>query len=176
MPQIRKWLRRIFGDKHEGNGRKASEPAIPPLPVLPSNRKHRLTPSSSLDNLQPLIRPNGPFFERLPAELRSQIYVAAFGDRIVHLDLRQEYPRIMEAPTAPTHAQVSDDGEERNREAGPRWVWWSSVCHRHPIAPAWADQCHLGSPREMCDTYYAGQWPGKCFLGIMGWILACRQS
>ena len=177
MPKFRKWLRQILRDTQEENaGRKASEPAIPPLPALPSTRKHLLTPSSSLENLKPLIQPNGPFFERLPAELRLQIYVAAFGDRTIHLDLRQEYHRLIEAPKAPTHAQVSEDGGERNHKIGPRWVWWSSVCHRHPMAPAWADQCQLGSPRQMCDTFYAGQWPGKCFLGIMGWILACRQS
>ena len=177
MPKLRKWLRQILRDtQDEDDGRKAPEHAIPPLPVLPSKRKHLLTPSSSLENLKPLIEPNGAFFARLPAELRRQIYVDAFGDRTVHLDLRQEFPRLVEAPKAPTHALVSEDGGERNREAGPRWVWWSSVCHRHPMAPAWADQCRVGSPRQMCDAFYPGQWPGKCFLGIMGWILACRQS
>ena len=177
MPKIRKWLRQILRDTQEENaGRKASEPAVPPLPVLLSTRKHLLTPSSSLENLKPFIEPNGPFFERLPAELRHQIYVAAFGDRTVHLDLRQECPRLVEAPKAPTHAQVSEDGGERNHKAGSRWVWRSSVCHRHPMAPAWADQCQLGSPRQMCDTFYAGQWPGKCYLGVMGWISACRQA
>ena len=180
MPKPRKWLRKILGDnstqEEKKAGRKASEPATPPLPVLPSTRKHRLTPSSSLENLKPFIKPNGPFFEQLPPELRRQIYLAAFGDRTVHLDLRQEYPRLVEAPNAFFHAQVSEDGGERDHKTGPRWVWWSSVCHRHPMAPAWADFCQRGSPRQMCDAHYAGQWPDKCFVGVMGWILACRQS
>ena len=177
MAKIRKRLRQIFRDTQEEKaGRKASEPAVPPLPLLPATRKHILTPTSSLENLTPLIQPNGPFFERLPPELRRQIYLAAFGDRTIHLDLRQERPRLVDAPKAPTHAQVGEDGGERNRKTGGRWVWWSSVCHRHPMAPAWADQCQLGSSRRMCDTFYPGQWPGKCFLGSMGWILACRQS
>ena len=177
MPKLRKWLRQILRDTQEENtDRKASEPAKSLLPILPSTRKHRLTPSSSRESLKPFIEPNGPFFERLPAELRRQIYLAAFGDRTIHLDLRRECLRLVEAPKAPTHAQVSEDGGERDLTTGLQWVWWSSVCHRHPMAPAWADQCRLGSPRQMCDTFYAGQWPGKCFLGIMGWISACRQS
>ena len=180
MPKFRKWLRQILRDTQgENAGRKASEPAIPPLPLLPSTRKHLWTPSPSIENLKPLIEPNGPFFERLPPELRLQIYVAAFGGRTVHLNLRLEYPRLVEAPKAPTHAQMSKDGGGRNHKAGPRWVLSSSVCHRHPMVPAWDDQCQLGSPHQRCDTIYGGQCRQKCsmdIIGIMGWILACRQS
>ncbi|KAL8787638.1 MAG: hypothetical protein Q9195_007684 [Heterodermia aff. obscurata] len=130
MPKLRKWLRQFLRDTPNA-GRTASEPEIqpeiqpeiPPLPVLPTTREHLLTPSPSLENLKPnFIEPNGPFFERLPPELRRQIYLAAFGDHIVHLDLRQDCPRLVEAPKAPTHAQVKERGGERNHNIGPRWA------------------------------------------------------
>jgi len=177
MPKLRKWLRGILSGAHDNDsGLKPSEPAIPAgLPVLPKKRKHLITPSSSCDNLTQSTTPNGAFFERLPRELRDQIYIAAFGDRTVHMDLRFQYLRAWTAPRVPTHAQVTDLGD-RYHNAEPGLAWWSCVCHRHPLGEPWADQCQIGSPRGMCDAFYPGEWPGKCFLGVMGWLLSCRQA
>lgn len=177
MPKFRKLFHSVFGGKHDdGTGPKSSEPDLPlGLPVLPPNRQHVLTPSASHEDLTRFIRPNGVFFEQFPRELRDQIYIAAFGERTVHMDLQFEYPRYSDLSRTLIHAQVNSYGRT-DYNAGRRWAWWSSVCHRHPLAEAWDDNCQRGSPREMCDAFYSGEWPGKCFLGVMGWLLSCRQA
>lgn len=182
MPRLREWLRGILsGARDNDSGLKPSEPAIPAgLPALPKKRKHLITPSPSCDNLTQSGTPNGAFFKRIPRELRDQIYIAAFGDRTVHMDLRFQRPRVCKAPCVPAHhqahAQVGTDSGDIDHNAQPVWAWWSCVCHRHPLGEPWNDQCQIGSPRGMCDAFYPGEWPGKCFLGVMGWLLSCRQA
>lgn len=181
MPKLPRWLRKIFGGARDSDvGLEPCEPALPAgLPILPKKRKYLITPSSSCQDLT-LITPNGTFFERLPRELRDQIYVAAFGHRTIHIDLRFQYPRICKTPSVPAHhqahAQVSTDPGNLDRNAKPVWVWWSCICHRHPMGEPWNDTCQTGSLRGMCDAFYPGQWLGKCFLGVMGWLLSCRHA
>lgn len=174
MPKLGKWSRSLFSDTHD-SGHNIKTPQLILPPGLPPERKHLLTPRPSCEEIAQLPTPSGAFFERLPRELRDQILIAAFGNRTVHIDLQLKHPQLPDASCNLTHAQVNANGEE-DPYAEPRWEWWSSVCHRHPLAEAWDDRCQLGSPRNMCDHFYSGQWPLKCFLGVMGWLLTCRQA
>lgn len=174
MARFRKWLRGILSDVHErNNDPTAPEPALPPgLPGLPPKRKHVLTPRPSREDITYLQESNGAFFERLPSELRDQIFLFAFGNRIVHIDLQFEHPKLSDPSRHLAHAQVSANAD-RDLKVHPRWAWWSSVCHRHPIAEPWDDRCQSGLARKMCDAFYPGD---GCFLGAMGWLLTCRQA
>ncbi|KAF7511751.1 hypothetical protein GJ744_003482 [Endocarpon pusillum] len=148
-----------------------SEPAIPPrLPILAPKRQHVLTPSPSHDNLHATAK--SAFFQQLPLELRRHIYIAAFGKRTIHMDLRFDYPE----PPGLRHARLKGDCmHERERSELARWRWWSSVCHRNPLLECWLDQCRTGENNATCFLF-PGEWPDKCFLGVMGWLLACRQA
>lgn len=177
MPKITTWLRNLVsGHGHNDPKTLVFGSELPVgLPVLPSKRQQILTPTASQTDLVSDAKSKGSFFERLPREIRDQVYVLAFSDRTVHIDLRYQYPVSPDATRALTHAQVSTD-PQWNIQARPQWTWWSSVCHRHPMGEPWADQCRTGSSRKMCDAFYSGEWPGKCFLGALGWMLSCKQA
>ena len=175
MPKLSTWIRkkmRSFRDNDEHP--KLSDPSIPRgLPVLPMKRQHILTPTPSHENLN--IHhgtANGAFFRRLPFELRREIYLLAFGNRSVHMHLEYGYAE----PTGTGHARRDRDGKYAlDRTVPPEWRWWSSVCHRNPVEDAWLDQCRTGDNRARCYLF-PGKKPDKCFLGVMGWLLTCRQA
>ncbi|KAM7206139.1 hypothetical protein V8F20_002921 [Naviculisporaceae sp. PSN 640] len=226
------------------------------LPFLPDPRPRHLTPSPSREDLK-LHGSNlaagtseSPFFQRLPEEIRRLILIAAFGDRIVHLDLDSaddEYratrqpPPILRGealrsridtktlghygifkeqrrfavsdagpPSRPLRAieslndlaalERSSDSDEGSssrsftytlgkfkvkKKDTPQWEWWGSVCHRDVewrmredprkrlLAEPWRDTCREG---EACCDGWAGAIPDKCMVGVMGWLLSCRQA
>lgn len=73
-----------------------------------------------------------------------------------------------------------------------RWQWWSCVCHRRvrtpwvvikgthttdPVWPkdeVWYDRCRYGENRY-CEMI-SGTAPGKCMVGVMGWLLSCHAA
>jgi hypothetical protein len=85
------------------------------------------------------------------------------------------------------------------------WTWWSSVCHRlapdetgtnsgvtsRPgqvpmtrggLSGPWADRCREGDAAQ-CLTWRAREGgeggedaSSACYVGIMGWLLSCRQK
>lgn len=173
MPKLSTWLR-----KRIQRARNQTDLALPPgLPVLPSKRPHVLTPSSSRTDLNLSGASGSTFFERLPPELRYKIYLHAFGNRTVHMDLRFDHPWV----TGPLHAGTSGYGVNEPGHAldsiPPAWIWWSSVCHRHPIIPerCCEDTCRTGMTGTLCPLF-PGVHPFKCFVGVMGWLLTCRQA
>ncbi|KAL8790423.1 MAG: hypothetical protein Q9213_000575 [Squamulea squamosa] len=107
MPKFTKRLRGIFSNAHgKENDIKPTSPRMPPsLPILPAQRGHDLTPRASRRNITELPDGNGIIFDRLPRELRDQIYTAAFGNRTVHMDLRLTHPLLPDPSSALTHAQ-----------------------------------------------------------------------
>lgn len=171
---------------------------IPPLPFLPT------PPSTGEDATTrgvPKTAPapqNGIFFERLSPDLRRIILVEAFGDRVVHMDLRYDRPLRARPPRKFMHAggvDVLDQGHSASRQMRkPRaWQWYSCVCHRDPVwfMERWhgakldvgdmashpvMDSCLRRRPQS-CDSP-----PGdtgdmsRCFLGVMGWLMTCRQA
>ncbi|CAH0004419.1 unnamed protein product, partial [Clonostachys byssicola] len=78
----------------------------------------------------------------------------------------------------------------RDRRRPERWRWYSCVCHRHhpdhqlshgrrgsALAPTMRepqlDKCFQAT--GFCAEH-PGKWPDKCFIGVMGWLLTCRQA
>lgn len=174
MPKFSKWFRGRSSGIHESKHRpKAWEPDLPSgLPVLSPKRRHALTPSTSHEDLSHNGVARSSFFERLPLELRHRIYAAAFGDRIIHMDLRFDYPELPGTFHARLNAEVRGP---RDHTVPPGWIWWSSVCHRHPALDACYDKCRTGALNTTCSLY-PGEMPDKCFLGVIRWLLTCRQA
>ncbi|KFZ16517.1 hypothetical protein V502_05059 [Pseudogymnoascus sp. VKM F-4520 (FW-2644)] len=139
---------------------------------------------------------------RIPFEIRRQILILAFGEQTVHMDLKFRYPlkladkkldyRCLHARIeyysigTPTYQSLVATAGERQE-----WRWFSCVCHRFPpnatqlplgrrrLSP-WAsltdphtDRCLDGS--GTCEEW-PGEWPVKCQIGIMGWLLSCKQA
>ncbi|KAL8922539.1 MAG: hypothetical protein Q9172_003520 [Xanthocarpia lactea] len=106
MRRFRKWLHGISSGAAP-NDKENNKP--PGLPYLPAQRKHIITPRPSYEEeeITKFPKPNGAFFKLLPRELRDQIYIAAFGQRIVHIDLQlASYPNLPDdASRVLTHAQ-----------------------------------------------------------------------
>ncbi|KAL6820275.1 hypothetical protein J3E69DRAFT_341565 [Trichoderma sp. SZMC 28015] len=162
------------------------------LPRLPLTRPNVLTPSQSTEAL---ALTNSPLFSKLPRELRYDILHRAFGGNLLHMDLSFVHPvapielgRILFSHTG---MNVNDRLEVNWDTTVPKsWQWWSSVCHRvmpnyektwsfirmsHPEIPRPGDdRCRYG------DAHFCQSWPGtypsKCKIGIMGWLLSCRQA
>ncbi|KAK4041493.1 hypothetical protein C8A01DRAFT_34446 [Parachaetomium inaequale] len=199
-------LRRLFHkvrgrNSADGTGdNNAIQNELPPLPFLPAQRPRPLTPSASEQSPVTLGT-----LARLPAELRCRILMAAFGGRTLHLDLRLAHPRRpddLAAPVSGHHEYEHDLGAAPLSEyygpdeASPKtWRWYSSVCHRmEPPGSRWEHRSvRLGYPvyryphTDGClrgEAMCCALWPpesaagiqGKCRVGVMGWLLACRQA
>ncbi|KJZ70256.1 hypothetical protein HIM_10337 [Hirsutella minnesotensis 3608] len=178
MPKrLMRWLRK---DKDE----------CPPPPALPKSRPRKLTATR---HAIAAATGDSPLFRRLPTEVRRQILQQAFGARTVHMDLVLERPvyKRLAGTTWPRcevnvarHANVAPC-EARDRSKPRQWRWSGSVCHRlcfsWHLAPA-AEFAYRQPLRDSCWEGWAGcdLWPGetpqKCFVGAMGWLLACRQA
>ncbi|KAH6886815.1 hypothetical protein B0T10DRAFT_607683 [Thelonectria olida] len=111
----------------------------------------------------------------MPPEIRGHTLRMAFGERRLHMDLSYSHrsgPSSVDQPTA-----------------AKSWHWRSSVCHRLPLdyAPKLEGPMTEGGP----DGPWADSWrhseaedclvrsenvPSKFHIGIMGWLLSCRQS
>lgn len=141
-------------------------------PFSPAKRRHELTPSPSRRTSVSNCIIEGTFFDRLPAELRNQIYLAAFGDRTLHIELQYSNRLLAPGPrTALDH--VNQTPVEMNTRPG--WHWWSCVCHRHQRIEHFYDDCRRGAIWTQCP-HCSRDTPGKCFLGVMGWLLTSRRA
>lgn len=104
------------------------------------------------------------------------------GQRMPHGGLtaelnRFEWPKAVLEASEYARAAVQTDVGASERQ----WQWWGCVCHRNPpeynlrnLNGLWSDVCLIGEAVR-CD-YYPGEAPGKCMIGCMGWLLACRQA
>lgn len=155
-------------------------------------------PSSSLENYGLL--------ERLPYEVRHQILVEAFGGRRLHVDLSYSHPLVRKPLKVKTFGSGSGVisgyrhcalGSELVRDSSrpEGWQWFGCVCHRRAGFSETETQQRYGAGEysqsiEPCDddcldgqgsmcSCGVGQ-PGRdgaaCFVGVMGWLLACRQA
>ncbi|KAF4982780.1 hypothetical protein FZEAL_1681 [Fusarium zealandicum] len=175
--------------------------ALHNLPHLPKQRPRCLTPfgsrkADSKDEPEALFQ-ECTFF-KIPPDIRNLILTMAFGDRRVHMDLAFRHPDVT-LPSGPFRAHhhygIDEDAsrhlEEEMYDSGqpPTWQWWSSVCHRLPpdhdstlTGPMtnggpdgpWGDTCRVGKA-DHCQSW-KGDIPFRCRIGIMGWLLSCRQN
>jgi hypothetical protein len=119
---------------------------------LPSQRPRPITPSDA----RPCLPQSGSPFFFLPPEIRNEILLCAFGQRTLHMDLRPYYN-----PALHRHGVKREVVRKLPKVYAPptNWKWQSSVCHHN--AP-WTPAQH--------------PWWCKCSVGIMGWLLSCRQA
>jgi len=131
---------------------------IDSLPVLP-----RFPAPISTGPFEPAAANDGAFFRLLPAELRHQILVHAFGGRTIHLDLFYTYGDIRTPHT-------TADTELRHRRDW-RWRVWS--CHRQPSTPSILCECTSGAPPTDCSAHTT-----PCRVGGLasGWLRASRRA
>lgn len=148
---------------------------------------------------------NGSIFAKLPPELRQKILIEAFGNQIIHIDLRlrhpfqtmseEEYQIRSESNVSYAHARICRASLQTfsvyDRTKEKQWSWFTCVCHRHE-----AESSHIrfgqreNTPFERYSepeddrclmgrgkcTQWPGQWPTKCLPGIHGWLLSCHQA
>lgn len=167
----------------------------PPLPVLPRERPRPLTPSPS-DEVpsSATATAKSSFFQRLPTEIRRIILIDAFGDQVVHMDLFYDHPPLPAGepgPAGAAHCNLNvnlasyrgDPPVKLDYSLPKQWLWRSSVCHRnfmtrsspHFLNSPARDKCRYGDTEDICSLW-PGEVPGKCFIGVMGWLLSCRQA
>lgn len=139
-------------------------------------------------------------FQVLPREIRREILVFAFGNRTMHMDLSFVHPeRDWNPKDLPmtTHAGINaavvkassraPPVVRRDTDAPKSWQWWGSVCHRKQPdhlrtnlgrlqgeREPGSDFCRFGAPHHCKD--WPGEYPLKCRIGAMGWLLTCRQA
>ncbi|KAK3313317.1 hypothetical protein B0H66DRAFT_522255 [Apodospora peruviana] len=174
-------------------------------PYLPATRPRPLTPplqqpssESSQEDGKATLLQNYGLFSRAPPEIRRQILTEAFGGRTLHMDLTYPSYRSESGPTTKTTHRHCDIGSELVFDTSGRGPqWFSCVCHRRAgysqaetlkryaemeisqtIEPC-DDGCLLGS-ESMCSCSEgdgaAAAAAAACFVGVMGWLLTCRQA
>ncbi|KAK0652762.1 hypothetical protein B0T16DRAFT_406768 [Cercophora newfieldiana] len=201
MGIIGKWMRKRLDSKPPDKGGLVNEPRSPPLPFLPTPRLRRLTAGQwqSKDSVQLEMESYG-LFGKLPLELRREILTEAFGGQTLHMDLSHKHPLVRLQPSE----EESQSPPHQHRHCGleselvcdtsqaKRWEWFSCVCHRRPgyseaekeqrlqamkgaltVEPC-DDECLEGS-ESMCACP-SGASTAACFVGVMGWLLSCRQA
>ncbi len=164
---------------------------LPPLPFLPTTRSRPLTPPQSEDQLA-----HYGLFGMLPLEMRRRILIEAFGGQTLHMDLSHRHP-LVRTPSRPKGAGVHRHCDlESNLVADTsqpeQWQWFGCVCHRGagyseaekeqsrqaleapPTTDPCGDGCLEGS-KSMC-TCPQGVGGAACFVGVLGWLLSCRQA
>lgn len=192
--KVKSWLDGKFGKKRREQRPVAER--FDGLPVLPSERQCVVTPSPSQETLTLTTR--SQFFEVIPRELRWKILALAFGDRTVHMDLSFVHPvapRLAGDYPIVAHAGINANARTTHPpqvkwdlSVPKSWQWWGSVCHRkvpdHMKTPsdriraveveAGGDYCRVGAEHN-CAAW-PGEYPSKCKIGAMGWLLVCRQA
>lgn len=174
MGVLSKWLKQKFPGNSRQNEKAQTRDAISPSEqlavLLPPARGHCvLTPSTSQEDLLALSTPSSPFFARLPPEVREKIYLEAFGNRIVHIDLQHDHLK-----TPPRRAQKHADNHTRRDELAHKgWHWWSCVCNRYHQQDYFYDHCRVRGAWRESDPE---NWPNQCDVGVLGWLLTCRRA
>ncbi|KAK5991786.1 hypothetical protein PT974_07820 [Cladobotryum mycophilum] len=203
MPNaIKVWFKRMLGRRNRPT---PPAPPAPPAPIpipptLPSERPGQLTPSPSCENLASQsieAQAESSFFRKLPIEIRRAILMEAFGNRTLHMDLVYDHPASDNADETSvqylSHTAHGDMKVMRKRngfdfivdESRPKqWNWHSSICHRTPpqcmpfpekmVQPG-EDHCRFGWNGHGC-SFWPGEYPAKWLIGVMGWLLSCRQA
>lgn len=115
------------------------------------------------------------FFERLPPEIRNQIYLEAFGNRVIHVSRADEDG----SPQQPSHRPVSEhissyfkSGIKGKLTRNDPLVrnWRSSVCSQPKFAEFFYDKGHRDCRAQLNSD------SGGVSVGVMGWLLTCRQA
>jgi hypothetical protein len=178
------------------------EARVKELPLLPSPRPRALTPDLSCDSEatqapKPLYQKTCLWF-KIPPNIRRDILRLAFGDTRLHLFIDWDHPDVPRQPSQNRHCgiacgTVGDDSRiERltDKTQPQKWQWWGSRCHRsgpndtENLGPMtrdgskgpWADGCRNGGEPDLCEAWRCQYGPSACHIGVIGWLLSCRQK
>ncbi|KAI9158368.1 hypothetical protein HJFPF1_06362 [Paramyrothecium foliicola] len=180
--RVSRWLNRAL--PRSSNDPNDLSTAPEPLPTL---RPRPITPSDSVP-CHP--QKQSAFFARLPPEIRRAILLYAFGNSTMHMDLSFDHPMLERADINPRGSRAHCGFSEQRDLSTPRkWTWRSCVCHRNLpwpppphnwwrynwYRPDW-DQCLKGNGLVCGPRYWLGEWPFKCRVGALGWLLSCRAA
>ncbi|KAL2754197.1 hypothetical protein ACRALDRAFT_2028666 [Sodiomyces alcalophilus JCM 7366] len=200
---LRSRFRRSNTNSRKQSTARPPSPRPPSPPYLPTPRPHSFTPSPSCEDLAiTQIQPQSSsclLFTRLPGDIRRDILILAFGKRTLHMDLVFDHPLILppladRVRAAPgnsyipyPHAAINPLQRDDSSFDMPKvWRWGGTVCHRNaPWEPhsvidwlsrpgPWEDFCDRANG-GLCHLY-GGEWPVKCQIGIMGFLLSCKQA
>lgn len=165
MPGLGHWLRRKFPQARSKHPTEEGDLGIPKgLPILPESHQEL--------HFDPLTSSLSPFFQKVPVEIRREIYLAAFGNQTLHVDLQYRHPDI----PGPWHARLSGKKDAFDVSVPKAWLWWSSVCHRNQFLQQhdlFFDNCSIGVGH--CNIDRTGL-RDDCYVGVMGWMLSCHQA
>jgi hypothetical protein len=125
--------------------------------------------------------------------------VEAFGQRTLHMSLEFQHPFALTTHKSSqgrhTHARIQYLRPALNShlrtDLPKKWTWFGCVCHQ--IAEpnegeglgrlrclGVTAECDPGTDYCLEGLGYCNTWPvaspTKCRIGIIGWLLACRQS
>ncbi|KAK7214165.1 hypothetical protein V2G26_021343 [Clonostachys chloroleuca] len=128
----------------------------------------------------------GGFF-RLPPELRIKILVCAFGQRTLHMSLEYQHPLYVPHERRQgyaTHAGIEKlagfEESHLRTDIPKKWIWFGEYILSARYEELWRGDLDLGHDLCLegfgyCDKW-DGSWPEKCHIGIMGWLLTCKQA
>jgi hypothetical protein len=188
MQDIARWIRLR---RHRPLVHEESEVTRGPPPLLPLHRPRDITPSP---DEAVIVTAHYGLFQRLPYEIRYAVLVAAFGSRTLHLDLRFDYPLVCRSPEPQSSETIGPHcglGSElvRDTRVPQRWQWFSCVCHRRLEWTEAEAEVMLAQTIKPCDDRclaatlctcegreQLADQASSCFVGVMGWLLACRQA
>ncbi|KAJ4002799.1 hypothetical protein NW766_012732 [Fusarium irregulare] len=205
IPRLKGWITQ----KHAKNNNTKPQ-REPELPFFLNSEQHLLPLCIAKIQMQ-----DAPIF-KLPADLRHEILIQAFGARRIHMDLFYNYPYVSK-PGDSGLPQAAHYGGWYTKTRRKRWQWRGCVCHRTPSPekqklnddvyrvwpadnrsgdpyspyPSWElgeernrlfdpdepgdDTCLRGYARE-CRSYTDSGDRSACWIGAMGWLMACRQA
>lgn len=189
------WSRWIWGlaDRlpAEDTANDQQEQEAPPVPFPPITPTQRLDTFADRGDQPDAVAASG-FFQRLPPDVRRMILIAAWGDRTVHVDLRHGLPLVEDARA---HGNEAAARWHETAVTSPEWRWYGCVCHQFAprrlrtstirsarqesfVYRPCLDVCVLfqDNPSSPCCDRWAGEKPGKCRVGAMGWLRSCRQA
>jgi len=155
MISFRKWIRDKTTRSKQRQGQQKQPYEPPALPYLPVPRPRSLISPPPDFDLRLSVQNYGRF-AALPYELRRQILVEVFGGARVHMDL-------------------SYHSEQQ------QWLWSGGTCHRRAEYSEVEqreryDAGQLAMSIEPCDDECLGEPDRMRSVGVMAWLLACRQA
>ncbi|OBS20327.1 hypothetical protein FPOA_06700 [Fusarium poae] len=138
----------------------AWEERIQQLVELPNPRPRALTPDDTCSDAPVARFQESCQWFKIPPNIRRDILRLAFGDERLHLQL--------------IHGYQEDTFAEDPDHPRQGWRWTSSRCHR-------LSSDDIAQGHAMTNGGLPGPWADDCRLkgapiGIMGWILSCRQN
>lgn len=172
----------------------------PPPPIY-ANLLYTASDSASIQTFSQDVTAgtkDSMFFQKIPPEIRHEIFLTAFGNQILHMGI---YPSLVQGEffgnrspgyrflpnhrwlTASAEAAAKKITKKYNRDTSEvvqSLHWFGCICRRCPptgndFRPPHMDVCLSGRDMDLWDPW-PGTAPSEYRIGVTGWLYACRQS